>query len=170
MSVLGLQSGYTVKYCGALGTFLGKSLGLRPYFTIHPASRPNTDTKFCFSARTYFCHPQVLEIPCVALKIYLCSLPRGLQVPRQGRYLLFVRRAIWLARQAGQRDYHWPRGFEKFGKQKHLILLHVRVRFPWSVSQFRWKEKELAQIIQWVQIIQWAQNRLPLVWTMETWL
>ena len=36
MSVLGLQSGYTVNMAWALG--------LRPYFTVYPSSCPNTDT------------------------------------------------------------------------------------------------------------------------------
>ena len=36
MSVLGLKSRYTVKF--------GLILRLRPYFTVYPSSRPNTDT------------------------------------------------------------------------------------------------------------------------------
>ena len=54
MSVLGLDSGYTVKYnplpSGVpSGTPSGKGL----YLTVYPSSRPNTDTLY-----TQYCHTQ----------------------------------------------------------------------------------------------------------------
>ena len=51
-----VESGYMVKYdlslLISLGVrpALGKSLGLRPYFTVYPSSRPNTDTVQCQGA------------------------------------------------------------------------------------------------------------------------
>ena len=49
MSVLGLDSGYTVKYNPfpprvPSGLALGNSFRQRVYLTVYPSSRPNTDT------------------------------------------------------------------------------------------------------------------------------
>ena len=51
MSVLGLDSGYTVKYPLRLQEFpralpSGTPSGGGVYFTVYPSSRPNTDTVF----------------------------------------------------------------------------------------------------------------------------
>ena len=52
MSVLGLKSGCTVKEGLSLW-----ALRLRPYFTVYPSSRPNTDT--VFAQRASLCGPLV---------------------------------------------------------------------------------------------------------------
>ena len=47
MSVLGLDSGYTVKYTPpTLGVPSGTPSGGGVYLTIYPSSRPNTDTVY----------------------------------------------------------------------------------------------------------------------------
>ena len=39
-----IKSGHIFNMVSALGIALGQSLGLRPFFTIHPSSPPNTET------------------------------------------------------------------------------------------------------------------------------